>query len=340
MNWPEKSRVRPEEAIFALLLGLVLGMHLVVGEPYFIFQAVRESWAESAWFRLATLGGVTCAAALAFLFWGGGTRIRACIAGPAGFIRDFLPFGYMFIIYESVHSIAPKFRGRIFDDVLMSADQLLFQRDVFLALPAAILGSHFARPAIFLLAFCYSAVFVVYWALALYFYFCYSRDVFRRYMLSVVLTSYLGYAFYLLVPALGPYEAFVRPGILDFGFWSGIGYAGAISTFADCIRGFHFDKVAASDAFPSLHTAWAVIVLIFAAAHARGLLWLLAPWACGTVLGALFFQQHYVIDIMAGAPAAFTGIAVAVWLTGGPACGRTAWPATMPTPPLRGSYAE
>jgi membrane-associated phospholipid phosphatase len=222
----------------------------------------------------------------------------------------------MYVIYESVHCLGPTLHGRVFDPLLAQVDGLVFRTQAFVSLPVTLFELRHVPEVAYFLAFCYSGVFIVYWGLGIYFFCSFTRRVFRQYMLSIALTSFLGYATYLLIPARGPYEAFIRPGLTEFAAWETAGGAQAIVSFADTIRALHLDRTAACDAFPSLHTAWALIALGFAARHAGWLMPVLIPWAVGTLLGAVYFQQHYLVDLVAGVPVAAIGCAAAAYLVG------------------------
>jgi membrane-associated phospholipid phosphatase len=309
-------RVRPEEGLFAVFATLVVGLHFALGEPLAVPALARDAWAASLAFRWVVAAGAAVLASLSLACLTVRGRAGAAAAVALRSVRDFLPFGFMYLLYESVHALGPRLHGAVFDPLLARVDFLLFRTQAFISVPVGLFEQEHYQLFAFFLAFCYSAVFIVYWGLAFYFFFCFSRRTFRRYMLAVVSTSFLGYAFYLLCPAVGPYEAFVRADLTEFASWTRFDGAQAIASFADTIRNLHVDRTAACDAFPSLHTAWALLALGFAARHAAWLLWVLVPWAFGTVFGAVYFQQHYLIDILAGIPAAAIGCLAANWLTG------------------------
>lgn len=309
-----RFRLRPEECAFIALLGFIAVLHVALWEPLFVLNQLMELWIEQPLFRVGVVLAAVVIPLSCFAVWLMGPTVRHAAGRLLGLVRDFAPFGYMFICYEAIHALGPKLHHGAFDELLVRADEILVGCQGFVEMPSSIFQLSMVRPITFYFAFSYSVVFVVYAGLAMYFRFCAPRQVFRKYVLSVCLTSFLGYSIYMLIPGVGPYEAFVRPGFADFGQWSNFTELQAISRFADSIRLMHFDSMPASDAFPSLHTAWAIIVLGFTWSRARWLLLLSVPWALGTVLGAIYFQQHYLIDVLAAIPAAFAGSAAASFL--------------------------
>ncbi len=298
--------VRTEEWLLASILVMISSIHWLLSVPISLVQSLQE--------KVITQPSVQTGIGLAFL----GLVILAgwAIIGKPDNIgrrtltifRDFLPFALMYLIYESIHTIGPSLHGITYDTALSKIDLALFRSEAYVDFPMAIFRTSHYRLAAYYLAFCYSVVFVVYWGLGIFLRGTRARLVFRRYMLSVLMTSLFAYLSYILVPAQGPYESFVRNDIAaQFGHWSS--YAGALSitSFADNIRIMHPGGQAAFDAFPSLHTAWAVLMIGFTARHVPRLLWLIVPWAFGTILGAIYFQQHYLIDLVAGIPLAVAG---------------------------------
>lgn len=307
MNGQGERGLRPEEMVFLALLLMVLLIHTALGEPFYSATWFSEKWSAGLTFRVLLFGGtalVVAAAGALAAFGPAGARALQAIAGGT---RDFLPFGLMVVAYEALHGLGPMIHGRLYDETLLNVDMRLFGTNVLTTVPVSLFRLQQVPQLTYVLAFCYSAVFVVNWAMAIYFFFCFSRPVFRRFMVTLALTSFAGYATYVLVPAVGPYEAFVRPGEFAGNAWPDIGASHVVAAFADSMRSFHFNKAPACDAFPSLHTAWAIIVLGFAWRHARWLMPALVPWAFGTVLATLFFHQHYVIDLLMAVPFAAAG---------------------------------
>lgn len=340
MTTTEERGLRPEEAAFGLFLLFIAATHFVLRQPFYMTGWLAESWRASYLFRAGIASAIAGLAIVAVGFALAGSRGRAALCRAGTGLRDFLPFIFMFVIYESIHALGPKVHGHVFDGLLIKADQTLFGCDAFVDVPLAIFEHTNVRPITYYFAFCYSGVFIAYWGLAIYFFFSFSRRVFRKYMLSIVLTSFLGYCGYMVAPTIGPYEYLVRSGQLDLGSWSRFGGAETITLFAEQIRSLHFDKMPACDGFPSLHTAWTLIVLGFCLRHASWLLWLAIPWAVGTIMGALYFQQHYMIDIVAGLPAAIVGTALAAYLVDGRVTGRVLGESWLERTRLRITYSR
>ena len=298
--------VRAEEWLLASILVMIGFVHTLLALPINLFQSVHET--------LITYP--TILAGLGFFSVGFVALATWAILGqPDNFgkrtlrlVRDFLPFAFMYVIYESIHTIGPSLHGITYDTVLSKIDLALFRSEAYVDFPIAVFRTPHYQIIAYYLAFCYSVVFVVYWGMGFLLRGIRARLVFRRYMLSVLMTSLFAYFSYIIVPAQGPYESFVRSDIAaHFGHWQS--YAGALSiaNFADNIRIMHPGGQAAFDAFPSLHTAWAILMIGFTARHVPKLLWLIGPWAIGTVLGTIYFQQHYLIDLVAGIPLAAAG---------------------------------
>ena len=300
------DRVRTEEWLIAAILVMIVFIHTLLALPISLVQSLHESLVTNQ----------TALALLGFFFVGLAILTPWAIFGPTdnlgrrtlGLVRDFLPFASMYVIYESIHTIGPSLHGITYDMALSKIDLVLFRTEAYIDFPVAVFQTTHYRLVAYYLAFCYSVVFVVYWGMGFLLRGARPRLVFRRYMLSVLMTSLFAYMSYVLLPAQGPFESYVRNDIAaQFGHWQS--YAGALSiaNFANNIRLMHPGGQAAFDAFPSLHTAWAVLMIGFTARYVPRLLWLIGPWAVGTVLATIYFQQHYLIDLVAGIPLAAAG---------------------------------
>jgi membrane-associated phospholipid phosphatase len=129
-------------------------------------------------------------------------------------------------------------------------------------------------------------------------------------MVSLALVTVLGFAGYLLVPAVGPYvyQAELFPTRLPGGERTHV-----------FIQALDSLKGVARDCFPSMHTAHTTVVLAFAYRHARRLFFVYLPVALGLYVSTLYLRMHYVVDVLAGF--AVSALAVGV----GPRLER-AWP--------------
>ena len=148
----------------------------------------------------------------------------------------------------------------------------------------------------------------------------------------ILLAFYLSYAGYLAFPTSGPRVPAADEARLIGG--------GAISA---AVRAFlRFAESTKLDAFPSGHTA---VALVSAAAGAR-----LAPrlgpalfaWAAAIVFSTVYVHVHYAVDVVAGVALAALALLAARALTRrgraprGPSSGGVPTPASSASPPPRG----
>jgi membrane-associated phospholipid phosphatase len=126
--------------------------------------------------------------------------------------------------------------------------------------------------------------------LAVIFYRRAPRGEFRTLVFTMVLTFYAAYLGYFLFPTLGPRPA---PGAE-----AAVIGGGAVS---HAIRAFiNFVERNRTDAFPSGHTAGALICLYFARRAGRLVFALFVPVAAGITFSTVYLHYHYVIDDVAG----------------------------------------
>ncbi|NPA14929.1 MAG: phosphatase PAP2 family protein [Deferribacteres bacterium] len=120
----------------------------------------------------------------------------------------------------------------------------------------------------------------------------YKKDLllFRRIATVVLLTFYLSYLGYFLVPAIGP--RFTLKGL-----------------FTKQLKGLFFTPYIKSilntlepnphDCFPSGHTAVSLVCLMLAGKY-RIKFWLLLPMVVGLIISTVYHRYHYVVDVIAG----------------------------------------
>lgn len=120
-----------------------------------------------------------------------------------------------------------------------------------------------------------------------------QRELFRRALqayLTVMLVAYLGF---LLYPTVAP-----RPDVVagdDFAAWS-LRLTYQLDTPYGC--------------FPSLHVAYAFVSALTCYRVHVGVGWAAAAWAALIGVSTLFTKQHYVVDVIVGAAAAFIAYAI------------------------------
>jgi len=120
---------------------------------------------------------------------------------------------------------------------------------------------------------------------------------FNEALFMVLLCFYLSYVGYLLFPALGPRFYIKELHTVEL---KGILLMEPIHELLNRLEGIK------RDAFPSGHTAIALLCLVIAYKHERGLFWWLAPVVTMLVFSTVYLRYHYVVDVLAGI--ALTGL--------------------------------
>ncbi|MBX6352544.1 MAG: phosphatase PAP2 family protein [Thermoflavifilum sp.] len=111
-----------------------------------------------------------------------------------------------------------------------------------------------------------------------------SRGAAMAYVFTAILTFYLGYIGYVLVPAVGPlYTVPFRHALGGLTEWF-----------------LQQRWLALHDCFPSLHTAISVVMWTFVWRYRRRLVWLYTPLCSLIILSTMYLRFHYGVDVIAG----------------------------------------
>jgi membrane-associated phospholipid phosphatase len=226
----------------------------------------------------------------------GSEALRAATPPALRVLRDFFPFFFGLVLYETLHDLTPLLRPDPVDAHLIAIDRALFGVDV------AAWMSQFASPTLTrLMVHCYATYFVAPVLLASAIYWRDERVQFREYMVSLCLVTLLGYAGYLAVPAVGPYvyQAALFPTRLPGGE-----HTHFFIEQLDSLKGV------ARDCFPSMHTAHTTVVLAFTWRFSRRLFALYLPIAVGLFISTVYLRMHYVVDVFAGFAVAAAAVAL------------------------------
>jgi len=123
---------------------------------------------------------------------------------------------------------------------------------------------------------------------------------FRVSLCALLLGYYVSYLLYFLTPARGPRFYLAASQTLPL---TGLWLTEPLQTTLDALEGIQ------RDAFPSGHTAIALIVLVMAARYQPRLFYPLLVVCVSLIISTVYLRYHYVIDVIAG-------ILLAVWCLG------------------------
>ena len=224
--------------------------------------------------------------------------LRAALPPAGQVVRDFVPFLVALVFYETLHDLTPLIRHDVVDATLIAIDRRL------LGVDAAVWMGQFGTPWLTrIMVFCYLSYFFAPAILAALIYWSERRQLFRDFLVSLCVTTLLGYTGYLLVPAVGPYlyQASLFPERLPGG---GLHEAESMILTIDALKGY------ARDCFPSLHTAHTTVVLAFAWRFSRVAFAVYLPIALGLYVSTIYLRMHYAIDVVAGFAVAAIAVAV------------------------------
>jgi membrane-associated phospholipid phosphatase len=224
--------------------------------------------------------------------------LRGAVPSALLVIRDFTPFLIALVFYETLHDLTPLIRHDVVDAALIAIDRRLLHVD------AAVWMGQFGSPWLTrIMVFCYLSYFFAPAILASLIYWADRRQLFRDFLVSLCVTTLLGYTGYLLVPAVGPYiyQAALFPDRLP-----GRGLDSTLSVIStiDALKGY------ARDCFPSLHTAHTTVVLAFAWRFSRVAFAIYLPIALGLYVSTIYLRMHYAVDVAAGFAVAAIAVAV------------------------------
>jgi membrane-associated phospholipid phosphatase len=279
-------RLRPEEA--GALLFLLPTTYLSIAAAAYARQAgVLGDRLPGGLVRLAVAVALLGALGLA-------RRLRPASRAVAT-LRDVVPFVACILIYTNLHDTIGFVNGRDVHHFLDALDRELF------GVQPTVWAERFITPArTEVMQFLYLNFFWIAPSMSLLLLFRRRRAEFRAVTLGVIVCFYLGYLLYVAFPAAPPRL------VLVYEFKRSL--AGHPSLFSNLsARAFELLPVDSRAAFPSLHAAVSLVVLIYAWRHLRAWFFLLLPFVLGLWTSTIYLRHHYTVDVLAGwmlAPAA------------------------------------
>jgi membrane-associated phospholipid phosphatase len=291
-----RARIRPEEA---LLFGYAIALLAIMATSgVWHFTAITHRRFLAVFMILAGLVLVRGFVRARREHESPLDALRVAFPPAALVIRDFLPFLIALVLYETLHDLTPIIRHDVVDAALIAIDRRIFHVDV------AVWLGQFGSPWLTrVMVACYMSYFFAPAILAALIYWSDRRQLFRDFLVSLCVTTLLGYTGYLLVPAVGPYlfQAELFPDRLPGG---GLKGTESVILSIDALKGY------ARDCFPSLHTAHTTVVLAFAWRYSRVAFFAYLPMAIGLYISTMYLRMHYAVDVAAG----FATAAAAVYI--------------------------
>lgn len=250
-----------------------------IGLLFAIFVVVRAFWTPDLIF-VALLG--------LFIILGEGKR----------FFLYFLPFVVLLLSYEKLRSLAPLLNSNVH-----FTEMIRFDRWLFGVVPTQWLQTHLFHGSVrwfdFLLYFLYMLHFVVPLLLAVLIW-RYRPAYYWRYVVSLLVLSYLGFLTYVAFPAAPPWMAseqgILAPPIAHISTY--IWHAFGVDNFSTYYKQLSPNLVAA---MPSLHAAYPFLFALIIR-KIWGNKWFALAMAYPLLIwfGVVYLGEHYVIDVLVG----------------------------------------
>ncbi len=284
------TRFRPETVVLAVFFALLAVLRVIYGDPLTADKLTAKVPAVA----MALIAAAACTDRSRL--WRGWTARGVDGPRPDALrtLMDWLPAILCILVYENLHDLVRLMHAETFDPQLAAVDAWIFGVQPTLWL------QRWTTPWLTdLLSAAYASYFITPAILGGLLYVSGRIAEFRTFMLVVIVTLYLGFLGYVLVPAVGPihflsgqYDAPAR--------LSGLVFHRGAEALMEAWRPIH------RDCFPSLHTAVSTLTSLWAWRTRRS--YRLGPLVAAIYLplnGALWFatvylRYHWVIDLVAG----------------------------------------
>ena len=203
-------------------------------------------------------------------------------------LHAFLPVVLVPILFNSMGDLIPWIRQRYFDDLLISIDYSLFGGHH----PTVLLERLIHPRLTTAMQFAYISYYPMALVLGVVLFMKNKETAFDEAVFGIMLCFYLSYLGYLLFPAVGPRFTLAHLQTRD------LAASSLVVAIQDTLNALENTK---TDAFPSGHTAVALLTLYYAwKFRERVLVALLITAVTGLIASTVYLRYHYVIDVIAG----------------------------------------
>ncbi len=203
------------------------------------------------------------------------------------FFHAYIPIVCVLLIFNSLGDLIPGIRQHYYDDILIRIDL-----EMFGAHPTVWL-ERFSNPLLTgLLQTAYISYYFMPIVLASVLFLKNRHREFEAAVFALLLCFYLSYIGYMLIPAVGPRFT------LNHLQTTGLKADPLTARVQQTLDSLEHNK---TDAFPSGHTAVALVSLYYAGKFREKVLFrILIPCVTALIISTVYLRYHYVIDVIAG----------------------------------------
>jgi membrane-associated phospholipid phosphatase len=220
-----------------------------------------------------------------------------------GLLYDLLfPITCVLLIFDSLEWLVHYINPEDIDPVLIRIDYLIFNNH-----PTVLLEKITSPLLTDLLQLAYSTYYFIPISFGIVLLLNNQREKFDRTLFLILFCFYLSYLGYILMPALGPRFTINHLQTTEL---RGFIVAEPIQKFLNRLEGIK------RDAFPSGHTAIALLVLYLAFMFKRSYFWIFLPIVSALIFSTVYCRYHYVVDIIAGFGLTLLTIFMGEWYYG------------------------
>ncbi len=278
-HWTLVFRLRLEEFVAALFL-LPTTWLTLTAHAYVAREGIQGARYPGGTVRLGVALVIIAGLWAARRRWPGSRLVQG--------LREVLPFLTCILIYTNLHDTIGFVNPHDVHDRLVAFDQWLFGLQPCVWAQQFITRGRTELMSFFYVNFAWLAPSTPVILLALG-----RRRAFRAATVGILTCFFMGYFLYVLFPAAPPRL------VLRSQFT--VSLAGYPQGFAGLGQGaIDLLPVDSRAAFPSLHTAVSLVVLVFAWRHVRTWFWLALPLVLGLWVSTIYLRHHYVADLLAG----------------------------------------
>ncbi len=227
-----------------------------------------------------------------------GFVLALLVAQPILFLKDWTPFVLLFLSYEFLRGLAPMLGIKAHIFPMIDADRFMFGH-----IPAVSLQNHLYTPGnLHFYDYIATIFYMMHFILPLvfgFFLWLYKKDEYHKFVVTLLVLSYLAFITFLLFPAMPPWMASdqgIIPQIHNV-------FGDTFQTFAHSANlpsVYNFFDPNPVAAMPSLHVAYPFLVYLFMVKifGKKGHLFLI--YVAIVVFAVLYTGNHYFIDVLAG----------------------------------------